>query len=113
MECNDEQLMEYLTDKIVTDTLAIAPHVNAERMLMVLAKFDEAVPYSSQLELYNTMGQPEAITLPTGHKTAAAYIFYVRSRVLEFFDRKLSAASESGTAAISPDHCNGVFAVQE
>jgi hypothetical protein len=79
----------------------------------VLAKFDEAVPYASQLELYNTMGQPEAITLPTGHITAAAYIFYLRSRVLEFFDRKLSEASESVTAAVSPDHCDEVFAVQE
>ena len=110
---NDEQLMEYLTDKIVTDTLAIAPHVNADRILMVLAKFDKAVPYASQLELYETMGRPEAITLPTGHITAAAYIFYLRSRVFEFFDQKLSEASESGTAAISPDHCDEVFAAHE
>ena len=110
---NDEQLMVYLTDKIVTDTLVIAPHVNAGRILMVLAKFDKAVPYASQLELYETMGRPEAITLPTGHITAATYIFYLRSRVFEFFDRKLSEASVSGTAAISPDHCDEVFVAKE
>ncbi len=110
---NDEQLMEYLTDKIVTDTLAIAPHVNAERILMILAKFDKTVPYASQLELYEKMGRPQAITLPTGHITAAAYIFYLRSRVSEFFEQKLSAAAKSGTAAISPDYCNEVFAAQE
>jgi pimeloyl-ACP methyl ester carboxylesterase len=113
LSLNDEQLMQYLTDKIVTDTLVIAPHINAERILMVLAKFDRAVPYASQLELYEKMGRPEAITLPTGHITAAAYIFYLRSHVFEFFDKKLSPASKSGTAAISPDYCNEVFAVHE
>lgn len=110
---NNKQLMEYLTDKIVTDPLAIAPHVNAERILMVLAKYDEAVPYGSQLELYEKMGRPEAITLPTGHITAAAYIFYLRSQVFKFFDQKLSPASKSGTAAISPDYCNQLFGAQK
>ena len=110
---DDEQLMEYLTDKIVTDPLVIAPHVNAERILMVLAKYDEAVPYDSQLELYEKMGQPQAITLPTGHITAAAYIFYLRSKVYEFFKQKLSSSSKPGTAAVSPDYCNEAFAIQE
>jgi hypothetical protein len=47
------------------------------------------VHYEKQLELQQAMGNPESITLPTGHVTTAAYLFYLRSRVLEFFDRKL------------------------
>ena len=35
------------------------------------------------------MGNPESITLPTGHVSTAAYLFYLRSRVLEFFERTL------------------------
>ncbi len=63
---DDEQLMQHLTENIETDTLAIAPHVNADRVLMVLAKFDKAVPYDSQLKLREVMGQPEAITSRPG-----------------------------------------------
>ncbi len=98
LSMDDEQLKEYLDENIETDTLAIAAHVNADRVLMVLAKYDKAVPYESQLNLYNVMGKPEAITLPTGHVTAAAYLLYLRSRVLKFFDRKLAEPSEHGTA---------------
>ena len=36
-----------------------------------------------------------------GTKTAAAYLFYLRSRVLKFFNRKLSEPSEHGTAVAS------------
>jgi hypothetical protein len=42
------------------------------------------------------MGNPESITLPTGHVTTAAYLFYLRSRVLEFFDRKLGGRVPGG-----------------
>ena len=101
LSMGDERLTEYLTDNIETDTLSIAPHINADRVLMVLAKYDKAVPYDSQLNLREAMGQPEAITLPTGHSTAAAYLFYLRSRVLKFFDRKLAEPSEYGTAVVS------------
>ena len=101
LSMDDKQLMQHLTENIETDTLMIAPHVHADRVLMVLAKFDKAVPYESQVKLREVMGQPEAITLPTGHKTAAAYLFYLRSRVLKFFDRKLAEPSEHGTAVVS------------
>lgn len=101
LSMDDDQLRKHLTENIETDTLAIAPHVNADRVLMVLAKFDKAVPYESQLKLYEAMGEPESITLPAGHKSAAAYLFYLRSRVRKFFDRKLAEPSEHGTAVSS------------
>ena len=108
LSLDDEQLMAYLDERIVTDTLTIAPHVNADRILMVLAKRDKSVPYSSQLELYEAMGRPEAITLPTGHASTAAYIFYLRSRILRFFDRKLAESSSAGTAIVSPQGCDAL-----
>jgi pimeloyl-ACP methyl ester carboxylesterase len=106
LSMDDEQLMDYLTGKIETDTLTVAPHVNAERVMMILTRYDKTVPYDSQLRLRAAMGYPEAITLPTGHNTAAAYLFYLRSRVLRFFDRTLLEAGGRGTAAMPDDICD-------
>ena len=105
LSMDDDQLMDYLTAEIETDVLTVAPHMNADRVLMVLTKYDKTVPYDSQLRLRDAMGDPEAITLPTSHNMAAAYLFYLRSRVLKFFDRKLSEESERGTAIIPDEYC--------
>jgi predicted alpha/beta-fold hydrolase len=105
LSLNDEQLLHYLEQNIKTDTLSVAPHVNADRVLMVLARFDKAVPYDSQVQLRTAIGYPEAITLPTGHITAAAYLFYLRSRVLKFFDRKLAENNTGGTATVLAGSC--------
>lgn len=107
LSLDDEQLFDYLTEKIQTDTLTVAEHINAARVLLVLARFDNAVPYDSQLALRKAMGYPESITLPTGHYTAGLYLLYLRSRVLKFFDRKFAEASEHGTAVLAADRCDG------
>jgi dienelactone hydrolase len=103
---DDEQLMQHLADNIQTDTMTIAPHVNADRVLMILAKYDKAVPYELQVSLWQAMGEPEAITLPTGHASAAAYLFYLRSQVRKFFDRKLAEPGDDGTAIVPDDLCS-------
>lgn len=84
------ELRNYLAAKIETDTLSVAPYLDAGRVLLVLARFDDAIPYALQLELREAMGRPKSITVPTGHATAALYLFYLRARVLEFFDATLS-----------------------
>jgi len=89
LQTDHEGLQKFLQEHIVSDPLGLARHIDPERVLLVLAKFDDAVHYEKQLELQAAMGQPESITLPTGHVTTAAYLFYLRNRVLEFFDRKL------------------------
>ena len=105
LSMDDEQLLDFLSENIETDVLALAAHMNADRVLMVLTKYDTTVPYDSQLRLRDAMGNPEAITLPTSHNMAAAYLFYLRSRVLKFFDRKLSEESDHGTAVMPNDLC--------
>ena len=65
---------------------------------MVLARYDDAVPYRKQMQLLDALGWPESIKLPTGHVSAALYLFYLRERVLEFFDRKLG--EEAGDSVI-------------
>jgi dienelactone hydrolase len=105
LSMDDEQLLEFLTERIETDVLALAAHMNADRVLMVMTRYDKTVPYDSQLRLRDVMGGPEAITLPTSHNMAAVYLFYLRSRVLKFFDRKFAEESDHGTAVIPDDLC--------
>lgn len=91
---------------IETDTTTVSPHLDANRILMVQAKRDKAVPFAKQQELWQLLGEPEVVVLPTGHVTSAAYIFYLRKRVLRFFDRVL-AEPDGSVAAISPASCLG------
>jgi hypothetical protein len=101
LQTDSEGLRQYLQEHILSDPLSLAHYIDPERVLLVLAKFDDAVHYEKQLELLDAMGKPESITLPTGHVTTSAYLFYLRSRVLEFFDRKFSDA-EPQRAGIDP-----------
>ena len=102
---DDAQLLDYLREKIQTDTLLIGRHIHADRVLMVLAENDDVIPYERQLELREAMAEPEAITLPTSHVGTAAYLPYLRSKTLEFFDRKFTETSDHGTASLPADTC--------
>ena len=101
-----EALESRMRRMIDTDPATMTPHLDADRILMVQAKRDKAVPFRKQEELRQLLGEPEAVVLPTGHVTAAAYIFYLRKRVLRFFDRILAEPAGS-VAAISPASCLG------
>jgi dienelactone hydrolase len=106
LSLDQDGLQQYLEDNIKTDPVKLAPHIDASKVLLILAKFDKAVPFEKQLELREAMGNPESITIPTGHTTAAAYLFYLRRKVREFFDRKLSASGEpGGTASLPAANC--------
>jgi pimeloyl-ACP methyl ester carboxylesterase len=105
LQTDSEGLRQYLQEHIVSDPLSLARYIDPERVLLVLAKFDDAVHYEKQLELLDAMGNPESITLPTGHVTTSAYLFYLRSRVLEFFDRRFNGAvaqPAGGTSKTDP-----------
>ncbi len=101
LQTDREGLRQYLEENIRSDPMTLARYIDPEHVLMVLAKFDDAVHYEKQLELLDAMGNPESITLPTGHVTTSAYLFYLRSRVLEFFDRRFGVA-EGHRASIDP-----------
>jgi pimeloyl-ACP methyl ester carboxylesterase len=101
LQTDREGLRRYLEEHIESDPLSLARFVDPERVLLVLAKFDDAVHYEKQLELRDAMGNPEAITLPTGHVSTAAYLFYLRSRVLDFFNRRMNGP-EPHLAGVEP-----------
>ena len=92
LETDRDGLQEYLEREILSDPMDLARHIDPASVLMVLATFDESVPYEKQLELRAAMRVPAAITLPSGHVTAAFYLLYLRSRVREFFDLQFGRA---------------------
>jgi dienelactone hydrolase len=99
------ELQAYLKRMLATDLLTVAPYVDPARILMVIAKRDKAVPYEKQVELREALGSPEALYLPTGHVTAAAYLFYLRSRARKFFDRKLLEDADGSVAILPAGRC--------
>ncbi len=97
----------HLRARIATDPLTFAPHLRAERVLMVMARYDTAVPYARQQALRDAIGGPETITLPSGHVSSAFYLFYLRKRVVRFFDRILAGPAGSvSTAPTGTDFCD-------
>jgi dienelactone hydrolase len=104
LDVDSKALEAHMRERISTDTATLAPHLDASRILMVLARYDKAVPFAKQEELRALLGDPAAIVLPTGHVTAASYIFYLRRRVLGFFDDVL-ARPPGSVAAIPAESC--------
>jgi pimeloyl-ACP methyl ester carboxylesterase len=83
-----EGLRETMEQRIVTDPLALAPYVDALRVLLVLTRSDAIVPFESQEALRESMGDPETLYLPTGHRPSVVYFPLLRSSAFEFFERQ-------------------------
>ena len=69
---------------LVSDPLKLAPLMDARKVLYIMTRNDKHVPFAYQLKLWDAMGQPRAITLPTGHYSSVLYIFYLRRVVRAF-----------------------------
>ncbi len=76
---------------VPSDPLALAPFVDARRVLLGLTRLDDDVPYAAQLRLCDALGGPERFTLPTGHASAALALPYLVSRATGFLEARLRA----------------------
>jgi pimeloyl-ACP methyl ester carboxylesterase len=88
-ELTVEELQQELAAKIDCDPINYAEYIDAATTLMILARLDEVVPYRKGLELKEKIGNPETITLLSGHYSAILYIFYVEYQARKFFERQL------------------------
>jgi dienelactone hydrolase len=87
-----------LDRRITTDPLTLAPYVDAGRVLMILARTDVIVPFSSQEALRESMGDPESLYLPTGHRTSVVFFPKLRAAAYEFFVRRFAADAVAAAA---------------
>lgn len=73
------------------DPLTYAGRLDSRRILMVNARFDRVIPYSTARELWEALGEPDWIVLPAGHYTASFFDRYVRGRVARHFQAQLAS----------------------
>lgn len=71
------------------DAALHAPHVDTDTTLFVAARFDRVVPWSNSVRLWQALGRPKRVILPTGHYSAALFIPWIRSLSRRWFDRLL------------------------
>jgi hypothetical protein len=83
-----EELHEKLKDVITCDPINYAEYLDANSTMMVLARFDKAVPYKKGKELKEKIGNPKTIILPIGHSSSIFYLPYIQHEALEFFKER-------------------------
>lgn len=88
-ESRDEMLAA-LERSIPMDPLTLAPYVDAERVLMIITRSDAIVPFATQEALRESLGAPETLYLPTGHRPSVLYFPKVRATAFEFYERQFA-----------------------
>ena len=86
-----EGLLEALEKRFATNPLMLGPYVDAQRVLMILTRTDAIVPFEAQQALRASLGTPETLYLPTGHRTSIVYFPKLRSSAYEFFAKQFAA----------------------
>jgi hypothetical protein len=85
-----DEFEQKLRTTLASDPLTVAPSIDPNKVLLVLATFDSCVPSKKGFELRRAMGKPETIIVPTGHYTALLFIPYIKSACLRFFREKFA-----------------------
>jgi dienelactone hydrolase len=83
-----KRLAESIAGEMTIDPIVLAPYVDAERVLMIMTRTDAIVPFETQEALRKSLGAPETLYLPTGHRSSVLYFPKVRSSAFEFFVRQ-------------------------
>lgn len=79
-----------LDAEIKLDPLALAPYIDAERVLMIITRTDAIIPFEAQQQLRAGMGSPDTLYLVTGHRTSILLFPKLRSAAYDFFARQFA-----------------------
>ena len=71
------------------EPLVVAPGLKGRKILMINATFDHIMPYRCTKKLWQVLGEPRIIWIPSGHYGAAIFLNYARVEVMRFFIRYL------------------------
>jgi hypothetical protein len=83
---NLQQFQEEATRILApVDPLTYASRGDPKSILMVNARFDRVVPHSCSEKLWEALGRPLWIRIPTGHDSSALFLPYLRYRILKHF----------------------------
>jgi dienelactone hydrolase len=79
-----EELRERLRGLIRTDPVLLAPRVDPQRVLLVIARYDQSVPARYGERLCEALGFPRTRRLPLGHYTSVLALPFVRGETVAF-----------------------------
>lgn len=71
-------MQKLLNDAVRTDPIRLAPYVDPDQVLMVIAVADRTIGQANALRLWRALGRPRAVFLPTGHYTAYFALPYLK-----------------------------------
>ncbi len=74
---------------IISEPMRLAPKVDPKRVLMIVGLFDRVLGLGRSLDLWQAMGRPRLILLPTGHYTAYLATPYLKMATYSFLERHL------------------------
>ncbi len=84
-ELTDRQLYDAFQKIVRTDPVKLAPYVQRDNVLMLIARFDHSVPTKYQMNLWKALGKPRADFVPFGHYTSILALPVHRLSTMQFF----------------------------
>ena len=75
---------------IVSEPMRLALQVDPKRALMIVGLFDRVLGLGRSLDLWQAMGRPRLIVLPTGHYSAYLATPYLKLATYSFLSRQLT-----------------------
>ena len=84
-ELTNRQLYDAFEKVVLTDPVKLAPYVERDNVLMLIARFDHSVPTKYQMNLWEALGKPRADFVPLGHYTSILALPAHRLTTMRFF----------------------------
>jgi len=84
-----QELQQELAAQIECDPINYAQYIDANKTLIILARFDNIIPFNKGEELKEKIGSPETIYLLAGHYSAIIYLPYVQYQSRKFLEKHL------------------------
>ena len=78
------KLQAALRERLGVEPARLALSVEPSTILFVRAAFDHTMPGRNSALLWECLGRPERITLPTEHYTSALFLPWITSRIVDF-----------------------------
>jgi hypothetical protein len=73
-----------------TDPCLLAKFIEPSSIFMAITRRDQSVPSELQWRLHEALGRPTALSLPSGHYSAAIYLPLIQAQARSFFHQRFS-----------------------
>lgn len=82
-EYGGEKNLRKTIDELKLDPVLSAPYIPTDKVRMIVTTKDDVVPSRCQLLLYEELGKPTALFVPSNHYTAILYYFQIRNCIVD------------------------------